>query len=154
MPVPGAFAYADRNVVQLSLFWTSALVAACDTAVSCRPLSTRPPEVNVDQNTIVILVVVTAATLLTALALWLGRGLKIRRRDTQISVDADRRQSVSVADGATMTRVRAGKIVGIEGSSAGDHNVSVANRLTITEGEVASIVGVSSDPGDRKRGSR
>jgi hypothetical protein len=94
-------------------------------------------------------IVVVGAIVLVALALWLGRGLRIRKG--AIIVDparADATKSISVGAGAKITRSTTGDISGISVSgsgpvpAAGKASVDVLRGGDVRDARVGDISGI------------
>lgn len=118
------------------------------------------------QDSLVWIVLIVAAALVIALAVWKGRGFRLSKGKEGFSVEVERSQGggdkparssrISVAKGAQIEAARVGDIAGVK--TAGrppptGRAIDVASGSRIKDAEVGDIVGVKQterDPDDKQ----
>lgn len=109
-----------------------------------------------------ILVIVIGVVILGSLALWLGRGMRIRRGadgglefDTEAKVPDDTDEStIDVGSNLEIEDAKVGDISGHKGASAdfdanGKQNINVMKGGKIKGGEVGDITGIKQEKKDK-----
>ena len=104
----------------------------------------------------IVLVVVIGVVILGSLALWLGRGMKIRKdkEGFTLETEADQKKEaggneISLGKGLEIEESAAGDIAAIKGRSS--ESADMTNKIDVLEGgkirksEVGDIVGIKKD---------
>lgn len=105
-------------------------------------------------NPTIWIVLIVGAVLVVGLALWLGRGLVIRRDKEGFSIETKERQSqppgdpsIRVAKGLEVERATIGDIAGIKSEDAGavsesKQDIDVLSDSKVKDAKVGDIVGI------------
>lgn len=103
-----------------------------------------------DSNVWIVLIIV--AGLVTALAIWFGRGLRVKKKGEAIDVELQgdkttRPPGIQVANNAKIEKSHIGDIAGvkIEGTGAGGpnpENVQVFNNSKLKDVEAGDVAGI------------
>jgi hypothetical protein len=104
----------------------------------------------------IALTIVIGVVVLGALALWLGRKIKISRTNEGFSLETDaevlnkKSNDIIVGEGLEITNTKVGDIAGIksnntESSELSEQNINVLNSGKIRDSNVKDIVGIKTD---------
>ncbi len=103
------------------------------------------------------IVLIVAAFIVVFVALWKGRGLKIRKEKDGFSVETEAEkkqesseQKISVAEGIEIENATAGDIAGIksedvDSASEAKTNIEVAKKGKIKNSDVGDVVGIKQE---------
>ncbi|MCP4261760.1 MAG: hypothetical protein GY774_30300 [Planctomycetes bacterium] len=109
------------------------------------------------ENSIIWIILITAAFIVVIFALWKGRGLKIRKDKNGFSVETDAEnkqkpseQNIIVGEGIEIETLTVGDIAGIksedvDSASEVKQNIEVARDAKIKDSDVGDIVGIKQE---------
>lgn len=96
-------------------------------------------------DTIVWIILIAAAAVVIGLAVWIGRGIMIRKDDKgfTIKVKEKKQEGVSVAKETVIDKAKIGDIAGIKTTESNvGGTINVAEKAKIKDSQIGDIVGI------------
>lgn len=109
----------------------------------------------------IVLTIVIAVVVLTALAIWLGRKIKISKSNDGFTVETEaelknKKNDITVGDGLEIKTAKVGNIIGHQGEkldlkNSSEQNIKVMNNGKIENSETGDIIGFTNDKNGEKK---